>query len=578
MTVSILKPQFGSTMQLAVELAWGANPQSNMSGWTWTDITTDVLMSGTNAISFTRGGSDETSVATAASLTLELKNNTSKYSQTALSPNYPNVRRNTPIRIRLIQSAVSHTRFFGYVTSWTPTYALKGNDARVVLVANGALQRITQSNQQIGSVMTRGISSLTTNPPIAYWPCEDASNATSLASGISNCPTMDITLTGQPLGSYSNFACSKPILTFDKSSGHGRIKAYTLPSPNAIQVTFLLNAPGDSGCIDGSALFEIHTWSGQPLWMLRWHNFGTLSLENWDYWGNKFNTFGPFSMGAIVLDTVVRLQLQQTATDTVSYEIDCYNVDTQVVLTASGSWVGSGGSPRLNMSESVHVNGYQENSSMSFGHIFVQAANDPIGTLANYYLAYKGEDPASRMTRLASEQGEVITITGTSSIDQGSQLPMSYLYLLQEGAFTEQGILADGINQGPTYYVREIATAQPVSMTLDLSKGQVANFVPVDDDKLNANKFQAQRPNGGSLEVDDITGPFGQNAIGQYVYTGTFNRYNDHELADCAYWMINKGTKFGPDNVTAVRYPSVPVVLEKNPGFITCRAGIYGNY
>ncbi len=572
MSVQILKPQFASLF-VVVEIAWGANLTLPMSGWTWTDITSDVFMSGTDAISFTRGGSDEASVATPGQLTLTVKNNTGKYATTAFSSNYPNVRKNTPIRIRLLYNSSSYTRFVGYVTSFTPTYAQKGNDSRVTIVANGALQRITQSNAMVGSALKRGITSLlgTTTAPVAYWPCEDTITSTldSFASGIPDAPKMSITAGTQALGSYSGFPCSLPLPVYGGSSWHGRIPTYPLPATNAIQVTFLFQAPGDSGCVPGTCIMQLHCYSPQPIWLLRWGAYGTLTLECWDYNGLLYNSFGPFSLGAIVLPKVIRLKLLQAGPTTVNWGVFVYDIDTNITTSNSGTWIGGASGPIIGQPESVHMFTDGASTSMSAGHIFVQPFNDATATLNSYYQSYIGEDPATRVARLATEEGEFITVTGTSSIDLGPQLPMSYLYLLQESAFTEQGLLADGINQGPTYYVREAATSQNASLVVDADLGQVANILPVDDDKLVCNRFQAQRPGGSSYEVNDITGPFGQTAVGEYVLSGTFNRQYDLQLADCAYWMLNKGTHFAPDNISTVRYPTVPLVLEKTPTLAT---------
>lgn len=87
--------------ELAVAIAWGADPTSaDPSAWTWSDITRDVLFD--DPISITLGRADEASTSQPAKCSIQLDNTTGAYSLGPKSPNYPYVRRNTPVRVRVI--------------------------------------------------------------------------------------------------------------------------------------------------------------------------------------------------------------------------------------------------------------------------------------------------------------------------------------------------------------------------------------------------------------------------------------------------------------------------------------------
>lgn len=88
-------------VELAVAIAWGADPTSaDPSAWTWSDITRDVLFD--DPISVTLGRADEASTSQPAKCSMRLDNTTGAYSLGPKSPNYPYVRRNTPVRVRVI--------------------------------------------------------------------------------------------------------------------------------------------------------------------------------------------------------------------------------------------------------------------------------------------------------------------------------------------------------------------------------------------------------------------------------------------------------------------------------------------
>lgn len=566
MSAIILKPEFGSTLVLVVEIAYGVSPSSNSAGWTWTDVTSDVLTTGGNGIAITRGRQDESSTAQAAQCGLTLRNSTGKYSQGNASPNYPNIRRNTPIRVRLVLSGVSTTRFWGYVTSWTPQFDTSGRFAIVVVQANGALQRLAQGNNPLQSVMTRAIPGIP-NKPIAYWPCEDSDTATTLASGFASQPPMTITKANPTFAGYSEFLASKPIPTVNGSSWHGHVNSYTLNSPNLLQFQFFFRAP--SGTVDNAAIAELHTESIHPVWAIFWYNGGDIALRVFDYWGVNYFTGAHQAVAAGISNSVVFLQLQQSGANVI-YNLGVYDIDLGINAFGSQTFTGA----TLGKIESVHMFPQAQNSAPSAGQIIVQRATDTITTLENYYLAYGGESPVNRVTRLGGEVGEPVTVVGTSSLQLGEQLPASLVELLQECASSELGLLADGINQGPTFYTRESTDAIPATMTLDATKGEFQKFEPVDDDQFNVNVFTAQRARGSSAMANDAAGKFGTSAIGIYSSSATFSTPNDQELQHYANWAIHKGTTFGPSDATSYRYPGVVLNLHRTPTLAATVLGV----
>jgi hypothetical protein len=104
--------------RVVVEAAFG---QALPTASTWTDITNYVDMA--TGLSISRGASDELSQAQPGTLTVRLDNSDGRFTPgRASSPYYPNVKRNTPIRVRLLSTAknyVTNPSFETNAAGWT---------------------------------------------------------------------------------------------------------------------------------------------------------------------------------------------------------------------------------------------------------------------------------------------------------------------------------------------------------------------------------------------------------------------------------------------------------------------------
>ncbi|MFD3333510.1 carbohydrate binding domain-containing protein [Streptomyces sp. NPDC058700] len=84
--------------RVTVQAGFGYSPTA--TDITWTDLTRRVKLAGGGEISITRGASDELSETQTGTLTLELDNSDGHVTPgNAASPYYPNIRRNTPLRV-----------------------------------------------------------------------------------------------------------------------------------------------------------------------------------------------------------------------------------------------------------------------------------------------------------------------------------------------------------------------------------------------------------------------------------------------------------------------------------------------
>lgn len=192
---------------------------------TWVDISQyvyqrmDIVISG--------GQPNQGSPYQPAKVPLTLGNNDGRFSPNNVSsPYYPYLQRNTQLRISVTATSTtgnfySGYRFWGEVKVWPPTSDISGNDAYVVITANGPLRKIHRGGGQ-GSALTRYYNSLSgVYAPIAYWPCEEDPDTDIIGAGIDGGTSMAVT-TGTPLWkAISDFNGSAPIGVLNNSTWDG---------------------------------------------------------------------------------------------------------------------------------------------------------------------------------------------------------------------------------------------------------------------------------------------------------------------------------------------------------------------
>src|SRR4030042_680510 len=136
----------------------------------WQTITNYVRVS--SGITITRGRADEASTPAPTKWPLVLDNSDGRF--TANNPRavlYGLIGRNTPIRVRVIEGAITTTRFYGYVTAWPTRWDVSGKDVYVSVEAFGIRHLIMAGNRPVQSSMRRGLSA--SSDLVAYWPMED---------------------------------------------------------------------------------------------------------------------------------------------------------------------------------------------------------------------------------------------------------------------------------------------------------------------------------------------------------------------------------------------------------------------
>ena len=175
-------PGTGNSLGVKVELL------SIVSAGVWTDISQYVLWR--NNVQITGvGRADWTSTLQAAQLTLSLRNDGRFTPKLAAGAYFPNITRNTQIRVSVNATSVTSVaysgfRFWGEVSEWPPQWDASGREVHCDITASGIWRRMSQLATTLGSAFTRynSITLTGTSQPRAYWPMEDGTGSGQLVS------------------------------------------------------------------------------------------------------------------------------------------------------------------------------------------------------------------------------------------------------------------------------------------------------------------------------------------------------------------------------------------------------------
>jgi hypothetical protein len=554
--VPILVQQFPlgpNQLNLAVEIAWGAQISTPESTWKWTEVSQDVLSA--PQIVTTIGRSDESSTPQPAQVAMTLLNTSGNYSYGAQSANYPNVHKNVPVRVSVIYQGVQYTRFLGYSTGFTPTWDTTGNYAAVNLTAAGVKRRLNQAVAVVQSVLRTAIP---TQPGlIGYWPMEDGSTATSFASAIPSVGPMSIGTGGCQPASSTTILASNPLPVLNAAAVYGVV--FGVPPTGTAQMRFVCVFPPATEEPPSGSQIACITTSGGSLegWYLFYSVGGGLFIRAVDANGNTQYQSSTYAFGVDGQAGLLSFSFIQSGA----------NVNAEMSFIPLG--VGEFGpvdvtipNQTLGNPIAINVNPFGLMGDFVVGHVQL------LNVYASYYVlleqanGYDGEYSIDRMIRLTAQQGEYIYTAGQfQNQKMGEQTPDTFINLVEGCAVVEDAYLYDGLQQGLSVIAHDQITSQVASMTLDASLGQIAPpLTPLDDDQLTVNEYTAYRVNGSSATWTDTYSPLQVANIGEYSQSTTQDFYSDGEqLTDFAAWKVNVGT------VNDYRWTPVIFWLHHNP-------------
>jgi hypothetical protein len=555
---TVLLPALLSAASMTIEAAFGANLAANPDTWGFWDITADWLIDSTR-VRITPGRVDEVSLTSPAGCGFQLDNRSKNYSPYHPGSKWwPNVKYNTPIRVRAFVAAVGYVRFQGYANGFTPSWNQMSQEPTITVSASGILRRLNQGRTPLRSALYR---SVVASNPIAYWPLEDKSSATQAASGLTGRSAMAVSGT-------TNFAS---VATLAGSDTTPDMRNFTLVGRVAGAGSTKWAFEGWVGgnvqgtdTIDGGDVAYLDTTSNN---LSRWtigYSIGNAStntpsfihldvLDNPGNAGSPILSTFPYNVGVPAGGwTHWIVEATQSGADVaVKLYVNDVLVETDTIVSRTL------GTPVTYQATNVGL--AAQAGLMSVGHFAIYNAYPGPG----HYragLGYSGETVAARLARLCAEEGITITIVGTSDTAMGAQGVQTLVNLLRECEAADDGVLTDGFGPGLLYVARSARYNRAAAMTLSATADEVGYpFAPVHDDQRIRNLVRVDRENGSSATYEDVTGPLGTAAVGTYDASLTINPFDDSGLYFRAAWEVHKGT------VQGLRYPTLALDLADIP-------------
>src|SRR5260221_10760205 len=271
----------------------------------------------------------------------------------------------------------------GEVASWPQAWDPSGSEVYVSVTANGLLRRLNQGNQPVVSAMRRYWTKVgSPNIPVAYWACEDAASATSLASGLPGGFPMTFAKAKPAMAAASPFACSGPLPTMSGARIGGLVPGYTPATAN--QVTALLSIPA-AGETTLSVLLDI-AMSGavaHTTLIYTTANGGNLRLGVAARDGSGVAGSGPALVtGVNGQNLAVSIAMLPPATSTQAMSLQVLQAGATVPVTGTRSITLPNNVMGAVTGVSVNANEVSPASGSVFGHIAVQGIQTDLSALA----------------------------------------------------------------------------------------------------------------------------------------------------------------------------------------------------
>lgn len=452
-------------------------------------------------------------------------------------------------------------RYSGEVSEWPPRWDLSGNDVWVPVTASGIRRRLSQGASQLSSALYRGITGGNITPPVAYWPCEDSSDATSFASALGHEPmgVLGDTSAVRP-AAFSGIPASLAIPKVNTGGRfQGNIPEYT-PS-DYLRSMVLVNIP-ENGVSSEQTLLRTRTIGGDSeAWLVNILPDGALRLICFAHGGATLvNHIGGFAINGE--SGLLWIYLVQNGAN-VDWQVGFGGINAIAIGFIDDTLAGK----TFGRAHQVVIGQNFDLNDVAVGHVQV-LHTDEFWEILNFARAWRGESARDRVVRLAAEENVPLTIDAGDTVSVGPQRPETFLDLADEAPEADIGFLYDRRDFLALHFQPRVGRYNQVAaLAADYTAGEVAPpFEPVEDDQTLRNDIIVNRTGGSSARATQVFGPLSIQAppdgVGRYDESITINVATDDQLPDQAGWRLHLGT------VDESRYPRVTVNLARNPHLI----------
>ncbi|MFF4600163.1 hypothetical protein [Amycolatopsis sp. NPDC001319] len=469
---------------------------------------------------------------------------------------------NLPVTFSYSNFEVRSNRFAGEVSDWPASWDTSGQDVYTQIVASGILRRLGQGQKPLKSTYLR--ANQTIDPPnVAYWPVEDGSDSTQIASGLSTGLPMVLSDGASMFATDSSFPGSLPVASPNLARWTGSVSPVPASTGN-VQVIFLLTVPS-TGATDQGTILQLQTNGTAAFLDLVYVTGGSLKLVWYDRGRNQIAQSPTLLTALDGTHRQISVEYTNTGGDVsvrVAQLTPGDSGGTVFPFTITGLQIGA--------PTAVLVNSYRQIGMISVGHVAVRTDIISIYTNADELAAYRGETCSARLLRLGQENGVPIAVEGIGgtapipSAALGVQRPINLLDLMAEAGTADGGSLRESRSHTGLCYRTRATFYNPIpALELDYADGQLAPaFVAVEDDQNIRNDVTVTRLSGSSAQAIRTDGPLAVTepsisggGAGRYDTETTLNLAYDNQVADAASWLVTLGTVDEP------RFPNLQLDL-----------------
>jgi hypothetical protein len=548
---------------------------SIVTGGVWTDITQFVRLRNPIQISG-MGRTDWTSTLQAATLTLTLANDGRFTPKLAAGAYFPNITRNTQIRVSVNATSVtavaySGFRFWGEVAEWPPKWSTSGRDVFVDITANGIWRRMSQLATSLGSAFQRynSITLTGTSQPRCYWPMEDGTGSGQLVSvdstaGTANAVQSFITgAAGLSLAACTDFKGSDGIPQLNAAKITATVPAGGTATNNVTR--FLISVPANGDSASGTTnwnLVEINS-AGTIAKFEVYLNFAGTLLVQLRNSGGTVVASGTTTTNVKGVPVLASCELTPSGGN-VAF---AFRIITPGAAGITESLTGTVTTASVGAVSTIVFGRANVLMDTAVGHLSETYGAVPLMVPAAYALAgYSGEFAMDRFTRVCGEMGIAAETIGTASTTaaMGPQVDDTLTNVLQSIEDVDMGLLFESRTQfGLGYRSLTSMANQAAAATISYTAATLdPSLTTAFDDQQTRNNVTVNNWTGYTQQAILTAGSMSilnpPSGIGNgYAYTRSVSAAADSQIAGIANWLLNVGS------VDEIRFPVITVKMVK---------------
>jgi hypothetical protein len=434
-------------------------------------------------------------------------------------------------------------RFHGEVPDWRTSGDKTGNLVLTKITAAGLFRRLRGAAKPLDSPIRRFVETKRGSVTYAYWPCEDGSDATQIASAIPSIGPMTVIPTDVDMASDNSFEGSKALPVFGTTTFTS--SAIRMPYTGLIAYGMLMTFP-DAGLPNGAPIVDIrqsgHASGTVVRWELVYFTPGDYLLRGMNSVNATVVSIGPIG-GTQLNGNAVKIAINLTQSGgNVFYEIFIIHEAPSLGFYTSGTFVGQS----IGRVDDLRFNSQGQLDGAGFGHIVLSNTSTSVSQFSDAPWGHKGEAANTRFTRLCDESGFQSEFRGTTTTKMGAQRITTLWDNLQDIENVDRGILYEPRNfLGVGYRCREDLYNQQTSVSASHS-ALAEPLEPIDDDGPIQNSVTVNRYSGSGTTIEQNTGPLSTqvppNGVGLYNQSYSVAAHTDPDTADIAGHLLGLGT------------------------------------